>query len=315
MIDEYENMQNHKSEQVALFALFLGVIGIAWAPILFHLSELGPAATAFWRFALAFPFFCMWRLATARAADRLDGGVPHVVGQPTHASERSAFDGRPGLFLGGAFFAGDLVFWHWSLTLTTVANATLFANAAPIFVTLAGWLIFGRRFSGRFLLGLALAMAGAGLLMGGSFRIASENLFGDMLGIAAALFLAGYLLTVERLRGRYSTASIMVWNAGAGALLLFPLALFTEDALLPSGLSGWGALLALALVSHVAGQSLIAFSMSRLPAPFTAVSLLCQPVLAAVFAWMVLGETIGSLQFVGGAIILFGVLLARNGAR
>ena len=40
--------------------------------------------------------------------------------------------------------AGDLAFWHWSIVLTSVANSTLLANCAPIFVTLAAWAFFRR---------------------------------------------------------------------------------------------------------------------------------------------------------------------------
>src|SRR3972149_4488514 len=54
----------------------------------------------------------------------------------------------------GLFFAGDLAVWRWSILLTSVANATLLANLAPIFVTLAVWLLWGRRPTAMFLAGL-----------------------------------------------------------------------------------------------------------------------------------------------------------------
>lgn len=286
----------------ALATLGLGVVAIAWAPIFFRLSEVGPLATAFWRVALAWPLLLAWQAASRR------DGRPATGGRPD-------FRARVGLVAAGAFFAGDLMFWHWSLTYTSVANATLFANAAPIFVALAGWLLLGRRFSGRFLLGLATAIAGAGILMGSSVRLGPANLFGDLLGVVTALFLAGYLLVVERLRAVHPTATIMVWNAGAGAVLLLPLALAVEGDILPPGWTGWAVLLGLAVVSHAGGQSLIAQAMARLPAAFTSVSLLLQPLLAAVFAWAVLGEPLGLQQGVGGAVILAGILLARSGSR
>lgn len=308
-MDSMQTKQAVGSEHFALGMLCLGVVGIAWAPILFRLSEVGPIATAFWRVALAFPVLLAWRLVEMRRSPRPDG--------PARTDGAGSWmSGRIGLFAAGAFFAGDLAFWHWSLTWTSVANATLFANAAPIFVTLAAWMLFGRRFSARFLLGLALAIAGAGILMGSSLRIGPEHLVGDLLGMVTAMFLAGYLLTVERLRAAHSTASIMVWNAGAGAMLLLPLALVMEPVLLPPAtVAGWWPMLVLALVSHAAGQSLIAYSMVRLPAALTAVSLLLQPVLAGVFAWAVLDEPVGVLQLVGGVVILAGVLLAREGSR
>jgi len=288
------------SDRGALSALVLGAACIAWAPILFRMTEVEPVATAFWRLALAWPVLAIWAAWQGRHAGAKR--VP-VMGD------------RALLLLAGVFFAGDLAFWHWALTRTSVAHATLFANAAPLFVSLAAWLVFGRHFRPLFWTGLLAAIIGSGMLLGASLQLGANNLLGDVLGIVTALFLAGYLLTVEKLRTCFSTAAIMSWSAGAGVAVLLPLMALTEVRIVPSTLQGWTVLLGLALISHAAGQSLIAFSMSRLPAAFTAVSLLLQPLLAALFAWMLLGENLGPLQVTGGAVILGGILLARMGSR
>ena len=68
----------------------------------------------------------------------------------------------------------------------------------------------------------------------------------------------------------------------------------------------------LAWISHCAGQGLIAYSLAHLPAAFSSVSLLFQPVMAAVFAWILLAEPLVPLQIVGGVIVLFGIYLARR---
>jgi drug/metabolite transporter (DMT)-like permease len=52
--------------------------------------------------------------------------------------------------------------------------------------------------------------------------------------------------------------------------------------------------------------------MSRLPAPFTSVSLLVQPFLAILLAWLILGEAATVLQFVGGLVVLAGILISRR---
>ena len=62
--------------------------------------------------------------------------------------------------------------------------------------------------------------------------------------------------------------------------------------MLPQGVHGWLVLGALALIAQVAGQSLIAVGFAHLPASFSSVSLLPQPVLAALYAWAILGEGI-----------------------
>ncbi|MBW8905233.1 MAG: DMT family transporter, partial [Betaproteobacteria bacterium] len=59
----------------------------------------------------------------------------------------------------------------------------------------------------------------------------------------------------------------------------------------------------------------IAYSLAHLPAAFSSVSLLFQPVMAALFAWLLLGEALVPLQMMGAAVVLAGIYLARRGAR
>ena len=62
-------------------------------------------------------------------------------------------------------------------------------------------------------------------------------------------------------------------------------------------------------------QGLIAYALAHLPAAFSSVSLLLQPVMAAIFAWLLLAEPLSPLQFAGGAVVLAGIYLARRGSR
>jgi drug/metabolite transporter (DMT)-like permease len=71
-------------------------------------------------------------------------------------------------------------------------------------------------------------------------------------------------------------------------------------------------LAALALVTQVVGQGLIAYALAHLPTSLSSVSLLIQPVLAAHFAWALLGEPIGLSQLTGGAIVLAGIAIAKR---
>ena len=78
---------------------------------------------------------------------------------------------------------------------------------------------------------------------------------------------------------------------------------------------GWVVLIGLALVSHVGGQGLITFALAHLPAAFSSVGLLLQPAVAAALAWIILNEPVGMWQSLGGAIVLAGIILARQGSR
>lgn len=281
----------------ALLALFSGATFIALSPIWVRLADVGPTASAFWRVALAVPL--LW-LAYALA--------PRARGAPR--------TDRRLLVVAGIAFAGDLAFWHWSIQFTSVANSTLLANLASIFVTLAAWVLWRQRPRALFLLALALALVGVGMLVRTSVDFAPRALLGDALGVVTAMFYAWYLLTVKGLRDRGATTlRLMAVTSTVTALVLLPAALASGEVMLPGGAGGWLILLGLAWITHAGGQGLIAYALAHLPAAFSSVGLLFQPVMAAAFAWVLLGEPLVALQVAGGVVVLAGIYLARRGSR
>lgn len=284
-------------QRVALIALLAGGAAIGGSPIFVRLSEIGPMATAFWRVGLALLPLAV--LFVASGAHRQPG--------PATLSDRVA------LALPGLFLAIDLVAWHVAIALTTVANATLLANLAPVFVTLIGWLVFRQPVTRAFLIGLAVAMAGIVILKGGLSGLAAGNPAGDGLTMLAALFYGGYMIAIARLRGRFDTLRIMLWSSASAAVCLLPVVLALEDRFVPASLFGWSMLAGLALVSHAGGQVAITFALAYLPTAFSSLTLLLQPVVAALLGMLLLGEAVTLVQATGGAIVLLGILLARRG--
>ncbi len=289
------DLRKPAQEWLALAALFAGATAIATAPLFVKVSETGPVATAFWRVFLALPLLWTWAITTQGA---------RLAGQ--------ARSHRNMLFAAGFFFAGDLAVWHWSILLTSVANTTLLANLAPIFVTAVTWFVFRQRPRRLFLAGLAAAISGTLLLIGANFGQGSGALLGDALGVITAMFYAAYQLSVSRLRAQVPTASIMAWSSTVMAILLLPIAWASGERILPLTDAGWLKLIGIALFAQVIGQSLIAWAMAHLTATFSSVGLLLQPVMATLFAWILLGEIIGPLQFAGGVLVLSGIALARH---
>lgn len=281
----------------ALFALLAGATCIALSPIFVRLSEAGPTATAFWRVALAVPVLWLLYLRSRKTTRRYSGQWPLLMAA-------------------GFAFAGDLAFWHASVKLTSVANSTLLANLASIFVTLALWVFLRQRPGALFLAGLATALVGVSLLVHTSLGFSATGLLGDALGVVTAMFYAGYILAVKGLRDRgETTLHLMAVTTTITAIFLFPAALASGDRILPASAFGWWMLIGLALISHAAGQGLIAYALAHLPAAFSSVSLLFQPVMAALFAWALLSEALVPLQVLGGLVVLAGIYLARRGSR
>ncbi len=294
-------MANPKRERALAFAALLaGGAAIAFSPIFVRLADVGPMQSAFWRVGLAVPFLGAWAAwAARRARSELGrGSAPPMAIAPVLAA--------------GALFAGDLGFWHLAIVYTTVANATLLANFAPIFVTLGGWLVFGQRVTRLFLVALAISLGGAVLLVGASFGAAGTRLAGDAYGAVTAMFYGAYMLAIWRSRGTGGTAAVMALSSAVSAALLLPVALGWGGDLLPQSPRGWLIVFALAVIPQVAGQSLIAYAMAHLPASLSALSLLIQPVFAAVYAMAILGEGMGAMQVAGGAVVLAGIYLARR---
>jgi drug/metabolite transporter (DMT)-like permease len=272
----------------ALPALLIGAVFIALSPIFVRLSEAGPTATAFWRVALAVPV--LWIFF------------------------RPPLKGPKLLFLAaGVAFAGDLAFWHQAIRFTSVANSTLLANLASIFVTLAAWLLWREKPRPLFLVSLGLALGGVALLVHTSLSFSSTALLGDAFGMITAMFYAWYILAVKGLRDRgAATIQVMAVTTTLTAAMLFPVALASGDQMLPASAYGWWILIGLALISHAAGQGLIAYALAHLPAPFSSVGLLLQPVVAALFAWILLAEPLVALQIAGGLVVLAAIWLARR---
>ena len=270
-------------------------MAIASAPIFVRLAETGPLATAFWRVLLSLPLAWAWWLVHRRQDDLPQGSRKLAP-----------------LVWAGVFFAGDLGIWHLSIMLTPVANATLLVNLAPVFVTLGAWLLFGQRARPLFWAAMALALIGASLLVRASIAASGRQMLGDLLAVLAAVSYAGYLLAVSRARLAWPTAALMAIGASITAATLLPFVLISGEVMWPVSGRGWLILVLLTLIAQLLGQGLITYALAHLPASFSAVGLLVQPVMAAVFAWLILGETLTWTQAAGGVVVLAGIWLARR---
>lgn len=286
-----------RAARLATLALFLGGFATSLSGVFIKLSELPPTATGFYRVFLSAPLLWLW----------LRWERPRLAEFQAPSGWRDRFE----LILAASFFGINSAAWCWSMKYTSLVNGQFIANLSPIYVSLAAFLFLGERFSRRFLLGLALALAGITFLMGASTEIGGRHLLGDLLALGASFCWGAYLLALQRLRRRFSTATIMTWTAVVSAILLLAASAAAGERLVPTTLAGWGAVGGLAFVSQVAGQGLITYAMAVLPASFISTGLLIQPIYAAVVAWPLLGEAPTALQMTGGAIVLAGILLAR----
>lgn len=300
------NRHREKTEFGALITLIAGAMCTGGASILVRLSETGPTATAFWRGCLALPLLALWALFEVRPG----AGQQRLA---TRATFILASFRNPGFLWAGAFFAGDLALWHWSLILTPVAVSTLEASLAPIAVTLISWLLWHERPSARFLAATAFALTGMVLIVSPKLGHGGSAFAGDALGLGTAVFFGAYILAVAGLRAKYGTGVVMFNSTLVFTVFLLPLALTQKFA--PDTLSGWAIVAGCALAAQVLGQGLIAHALAHLRPTFSSLGLLVQTLGASMSAWLVLGERLTVVQMVGGLVILGAIAMARSAPR
>jgi len=282
----------------ALIILILAACLLGLAPILVRLAQTGPAAAGFWRLAFALPVLL---ILTAR---------------PVNDANRTGW-GRPSkwMVMAGLFFAADMSFWHYGLVMTSVANATVLCNLTPVVVTLFGWVVFKEAPGRLFMLALGLAMGGAiAMALGADGQQGTSPLLGDLLSLSVTVWYSAYFLTVKAARRTAGALQVTLWASIVGAPVMLAVALGLGETILPATAAGWVACVSLGLV-HVAGQGGVAWSLGRLPASVTAVTILIQPVVAGLLSYAVFGETMTAPQLIGGAVVLGAVLLAQWSAR
>ena len=277
----------------AIAALIASMVIGSTVPILVRWSEVGPVSTAFWRMAIG-------------------GGLAIVVLRPWRDGRAVLSRGMViGLGIGGALFAADLATFHLAIGATSVANASLLNNLAPLFAGAIA-VVFGRPPSRRFWLGTALAIIGATVLFFPKFDRGSPELVGLGIGLTSALFFACYLLVVERLRDACSTITIVAWTGLAAAAVLLPTAWAAGEQLVPATLEGWIVLAALAIIAQGVGQALVVYALAGLSGPEAGAGILLQVVATAVLGVLLLGEAVGMALIVGGTTILLGVVMATS---
>jgi len=275
-------------------ALLIGVITISFAPVFVRLADTAPAAVAFYRMAYALPFVgVLWILR--RSEDR----------RPVWAHFMACF---AGLFLGS-----QLVLWHHSIEHIGAGIATLLGNTQVVFVGAVAWHVYRERPTNTALTVLPIVLAGAALLsgLGGADAYGDNPTAGAVLGLITAIGYSVFLLAFRHAnRGLLAPSAGPLLDATAGAALAALIAVLIESGAPPAPTwpsHGW--ILALAVLTQTFAWLLIGFALPRLPALEVSVLLLLQPVGAIIWAHLIFDEWLSTVQWIGAAIVLAGILI------
>ncbi len=278
-------------------ALLIGVLGMGLSGIFVKWANAPGAVTGFYRMGLA-----TLLLALPFGAS--------VQRRPLRAGRAIGW-----ALVAGLCFAADLGFWNTSVLMTSAANATFLGNTAPVWVALGALLFFRERPRPLFWLGLAVALAGAAVLLGGDFQAGAALGMGGLLALVAGFFYAGFFLATQRAREGLGAVASWWLSALASTVGLLLASLLLGQPLAGYSLTTYLSFLALAVVTQVGGYILVNYALGHLPASIVSPTLLLQPIVTLLAGIPLLGEVPDLGRVLGGLLVIGGVWIVNRSSR
>jgi drug/metabolite transporter (DMT)-like permease len=208
-----------------------------------------------------------------------------------------------GVALGAHFSA-----WTPSLTMTSVASATAFAAAQPIFAAFIA-LLRGEHVSRRAWTGILISIAGVIALSGVDLRLSVRAFSGDLLALLGGALAAIYMTFGAKVRQTVSLTPYAVVCYSTAAVVLAGLALATGEHL--TGLPGnaWVKILALTAGAQLLGHTLFNRVLKTTSPTVVSLCILLEVPAAALIAALWLGQIPSWAMVPGAVLILVGLVV------
>ena len=279
-------------EKHPIIMIIVGVIGISMSSIFVKYSTAPSAVTAAYRL--------IWTILLMAP---VSFGSREIRRELLHLDRKNLWLS----VLSGVFLAFHFTLWFESLRHTSVASSTTIVCTEVIWVSLGYALFLKGRMHFRAVLAIAVTLVGSVLIALADSSTGGAHLYGDLLSLLAAVAVAAYVLLGRIVRETVSTTvyTFVVYASCAAVLLCF--CLIQGNPLFGYGISGIVVGLLLAVFSTILGHSIFSWCLKYFSPSFVSASKLCEPVVAAILAGFLFGESPAALQLLGGAMILAGV--------
>ncbi|MDP5275559.1 DMT family transporter [Chengkuizengella axinellae] len=283
-------MHNNKAFPIPLwFILMIGIIAISFSSIFIRWSEAPVSIIAMYRLyitnLLMLPFIMKYWHELKKLS-----------------SKDWFFLSLSGLFLGLHF-----LFWMGSLRFTSVANSTAIVALEPIFVLIGSFLFFKQRTNFLAITGIIIAVLGAILIGWGDFGLSTKAVLGDMLALLGAITVAIHILIGKRLLRKMSNYVYSFFVFLTSAMLLNLYNIVQGYSFIKYSSMEWGIFILMAIIPTVFGHLLFNWLLKYMNATTVSMSILGEPLGAAILAYFLLNEHISFHQAIAGFILLLGV--------
>ncbi len=220
---------------------------------------------------------------------------------------------RDGLFCGALLGVGFLLQTE-GLQRTTASRSGFLTGMLVVLVPVLEFLFFGKRPALPALLGVLLAFAGMSTLSAPWADASHATLLGDWLTVGCALIFAGQIVALGRFAPRHPVLPMLLLQlaaTGAIAALAGPL---VEAQHFSNAPRLWLALLYLALFATLLAFGVQTWAQKIVSPVRVALISSLEPVFAAIWAAVLIGERLSGRELLGGALIVVGVIVGEAGS-
>src|SRR5918995_5058257 len=190
---------------------------------------------------------------------------------------------------------------------TTVSSAGFITGLYVVFTPLLGLLLFRTRVGAAVWLGVALAVAGLGLLSG----VGAGDPVGDLLVLAGSAAYSLQIALMERYAPRYDPVAFTQAEMVAAFAGFAVVAVALGQVEVPRGWTVWWALLVTGIFASALGFLVQTWAQRRISASRTAIAFALEPVFAGIFGFWLAGDRLGAIGWAGCALIMAGKLLPQ----
>ena len=193
-----------------------------------------------------------------------------------------------------------------------IGVALVLEYTAPLLI-LGFWRLRGRHVGAGLWVAGILTLAGCYFVVGAyDAQLRQVNAVGALLAALDAVILAAYFLLAERLVHRYSSWALLCFGFGTASLAW---CIVRPPWTLPwSAVAGELGLyvLGVVVIATVVPYLFSVGAVRLIPAARVGLASTSEPVIAAVAAWLLIGESLQALQVVGGVIVVVGIVIAQS---
>lgn len=211
-------------------------------------------------------------------------------------------------FILGIILFGMFISMAFGLGHTTASNAGFLISLSVILIPIISFVFLKQKIEKKVIMGVCLALIGIALMtLDAKFTV---NI-GDLLCILCALLCSIHVIVIGIFTKEVDPIALGALQLGFAGIFSIIFSAFTETISLPRTALSWLSVLLLSIFCTAIGYIVQTIAQQHTTATHTGLILSLEPVFSAIFAYIFLEEVLAPKGYLGGIILLSGVLIAE----